>query len=206
MTPEQKRWKWVRFDALPDDLKPLISVGSKIHEKDEKEDKEDKKNKIATKTEAKKDQESDNEDIIKRDQDLDYTNQDNVDTIITKFRGQETSRKNFNIAEQIEVLNIMYAQQVESKTDNKINILMILVSTYFTSAKKSTEGYFDRYTWIKSNDVITLLLTILKQKENDTVKTKDAEKIEDFKRNNKQIFPALVNYMEKLQSQLHKAF
>jgi len=184
----------------------LISVGSKIHEKDDKEDKEDKKNKIATKTEAKKDQESDNEDIIKRDQDLDYTNQDNVDTIITKFRGQETSRKNFNIAEQIEVLNIMYAQQVESKTDNKINILMILVSTYFTSAKKSTEGYFDRYTWIKSNDVITLLLTILKQKENDTVKTKDAEKIEDFKRNNKQIFPALVNYMEKLQSQLHKAF
>jgi len=100
----------------------------------------------------------------------------------------------------------MFAQQVESKTDNKINILMILISTYFTAAKKSVEGYFDRYTWLKSNEIITQLLDILKQKETDTLQSKDAEKIEEFKRNNKQIFPALVNYMDKLQSQLHKAF
>jgi len=38
------------------------------------------------------------------------------------------------------------------------------------------------------------------------LKSNDTEKIEEFKRNNKQIFPALVNYMDKLQSQLHKAF
>lgn len=29
MTPEQRRWKWVRFDALPDDLKPHIAGPSK---------------------------------------------------------------------------------------------------------------------------------------------------------------------------------
>lgn len=100
----------------------------------------------------------------------------------------------------------MFAQQGSNKTDNKINILMILISTYFTAAKKSVEGYFDRYTWLKSNEIITRLLGILKQKESDTLQSKDAEQIAEFKRNNKQIFPALVNYMDKLQSQLHKAF
>lgn len=83
---------------------------------------------------------------------------------------------------------------------------MILISTYFTAAKKSVVGYFDRYTWLKSNEIITQLLDILKQKETDTLASKDAEKIDEFKRNNKQIFPALVNYMDKLQSQLYKAF
>jgi hypothetical protein len=84
MTPEQKRWKWVRFDALPDDLKPLISVGAKNKE-DKDEAKEEKKKVI----QAKKNEEekSDDEDIIVRDQDLDYTIQENVDLIITKFRG-----------------------------------------------------------------------------------------------------------------------
>lgn len=65
MTPEQKRWKWVRFDALPDDLKPLISVGAKGHDKEAKEDREDKK-KPAAKVE-KVGEDSDAEDIIKRD-------------------------------------------------------------------------------------------------------------------------------------------
>jgi SET domain-containing protein len=83
---------------------------------------------------------------------------------------------------------------------------MILISTYFTAAKKSVEGYFDRYTWLKSNDIIIQLLDILKKKEADTKKTEDKVKIEDFNINKKQIFPALVNYMDKLQSQLHKAF
>jgi len=69
----------------------------------------------------------------------------------------------------------MFAQQVETKTDNKINILMILISTHFMSVKKSTEGYFDRYTWLKSNEIISQLLDILKQKESDTLKSKDAE-------------------------------
>jgi len=176
MTPEQKRWKWVRFDALPDDLKPLISVGNKIHDKDDTEEKAEKKKPAgARKARGEEEEHSDAEDLIQRDQDLDYTVQDNVDTVITKYRGQETSRKNFNIAEQIEVLDIMFAQQVETKTDNKINILMILISTYFTAAKKSVEGYFDRYTWLKSNEIITRLLAILKQKESDTLQSKDAE-------------------------------
>jgi len=69
----------------------------------------------------------------------------------------------------------MFAQQGSNKTDNKINILMILISTYFTAAKKSVEGYFDRYTWLKSNEIITRLLGILKQKESDTLQSKDAE-------------------------------
>ena len=83
---------------------------------------------------------------------------------------------------------------------------MILISTYFTSAKKITAGFFDRYTWVTSNNIITQLLDILKKKEADVIASKDTEMLKEFRVNNKQIFPALVNYMEKLQSQLYKAF
>jgi hypothetical protein len=69
----------------------------------------------------------------------------------------------------------MLEQQTDAKTDNKINILMILIATYFTAAKKSAEGYFDRYTWLKSNEIITQLINILKKKESDTLKSKDNE-------------------------------
>lgn len=57
MTPEQRRWKWVRLDAMPDDLKPLISVGAK--QKEDKDDKEEKKKVVKVKDENAK---SDDED------------------------------------------------------------------------------------------------------------------------------------------------
>lgn len=26
-TPEQRRWKWMKFECLPDDMKPLLKAG-----------------------------------------------------------------------------------------------------------------------------------------------------------------------------------
>jgi len=92
---------------------------------------------------------------IEDDKDLDFTKQENIDKILTKYRNQQTSRKNFDINQHIEVLNIMFSAQKPEKLDLKIEILMLLISSYFMSAKKTLSGYFDRETWLTTNDKIS---------------------------------------------------
>jgi hypothetical protein len=58
----------------------------------------------------------------------------------------------------------MYGIQKDDKNDLKIEILMLLISSYFTFSKKNERGFFDRYTWLITNDKVTLLLSLLQKK------------------------------------------
>jgi len=110
----------------------------------------------------------------------------------------------------------MFAAQTD-KLDLKIEILMLLISSYFTSAKKTLRGYFDRNTWLATNGKISQLLELLDQKvfshgdkssnNIDQEKNDDGGDIDSFLRSSdSQILPALVNFIEKLDQQLFKAF
>lgn len=89
---------------------------------------------------------------------------------------------------------------------------MLLISSYFTSAKKTLRGYFDRNTWLATNGKISQLLELLDQKvfshgDKSSKKDDDGGDIDSFLRSSdSQILPALVNFIEKLDQQLFKAF
>ena len=97
MTPAQRRWKWVKFEALPDDMKPLIRPPKSIKETKVKTDKAVKVIKEVTETNV----------DVENDKDLDYTKLDNVEMTLNKFKNQQTSRKNFDIEMHILVFNLM---------------------------------------------------------------------------------------------------
>jgi hypothetical protein len=82
---------------------------------------------------------------------------------------------------------------------------MLLVSTYFASAKQSTTGFFSRDTWLITNTTISLLLTTLQTVQIEDKTPKIVEKKDDggdldlfLSSNDSQIQPALVNFIDKL--------
>ena len=100
-TPAQRRWKWVKFEFLPEDMKPYIRPPSN---KTEKKDKDTKKKPV------KKDEAEEKEETVLEiidDRDMDYTKQDNVDIILNKYKNQQISRRNFDPEFQIVVLDLM---------------------------------------------------------------------------------------------------
>ena len=119
---------------------------------------------------------------------MDFTKQENIDKILTKYRNQQTSRKNFDIYQHITVLDKMFQVQAEEKVDLRIEILMLLISSYFTSAKKNENGFFERETWLITNGKVSLLLKLLENKvfAKDTPKNQnkdDGGDIDSFLRN-----------------------
>jgi hypothetical protein len=135
-TPQQRRWKWVKFEFLPEDMKPFIRPPKATAAKE----KDTKKRPAAAV--QKEDEEQTVVDIID-DRDLDYTKQENVDTILNKYKNQQISRRNFDPEFQITVLHLMLKAQEANKTV-KIEILMLLVATYFAQAKNAPNGFFER--------------------------------------------------------------
>jgi len=97
----------------------------------------------------------------------------------------------------------MLPQQSDDKLDLKIEIMMLLISTYFTSAKKSIDGFFSRNVWLDVNDRLTAFIKLLENK-NFVWYKKEAtdEKVGDIDSlaisGDQQILPALVNIIEKL--------
>lgn len=93
---------------------------------------------------------------------------------------------------------------------------MLLVNTYFASAKSNPNGIFPREIWLTVNSTIKQLLKILQSINTGQVEkqaSKTSEKKEDggdldafMSSSNSQIRPALVNMLDKLDQQLHKAF
>lgn len=159
MTPQQRRFKWVSYDYLPEDMKVFIRPPTK-----QKTDKPKEKKNVAagkgTKEEEIKELVIQTED----DKDLDFKKYENVEKILTKYRNQQTSRRKFNIDQQIEVLGIMFDAQEESKNDIKIEILILLISTYFIYAKKTPNGFFDREMWTTTKIKILDLVNLLQSK------------------------------------------
>lgn len=79
-TPQQRRWKWVKFENLPEDMKPFIRPPSKSEAK-----KVDRSKPKTTAAADKAEEEEQVVDIID-DRDLDYSKQENVDNILNKYK------------------------------------------------------------------------------------------------------------------------
>jgi len=101
MTPEQKRFKWVKFENLPEDMKQFIRPSTK---KPTTEKEKEAKKKVG---ESKKEEIKEHFLEIEDDKELDFTKNDNVEKILTKYKNQQTSRRNFDAKLHIEVLTIM---------------------------------------------------------------------------------------------------
>lgn len=80
------------------------------------------------------------------DKDLDYSKQDNVDMVLNKYKNQQISRRNFDPDFQIVVLELMLEAQ-KANRPVKIEILMLLIATFFALAKGSPNGFFERPLW-----------------------------------------------------------
>lgn len=88
---------------------------------------------------------------------------------------------------------------------------MLLISTFLQAAKKTQFGFFTREIWLLTNNTISSLITLLQSKKIDvksqTKTDGDGGDIDSFLKNSdQQILPAIVNFIEKLDSQLFKAF
>jgi len=90
-TPEQRRWKWVAFDLLPEEMKRFLRPPKVTKVKDADAQADKKKKKDAVDEEAK---ETGAE--IVDDRDLDYTKMEHVEETLQKYKNQQTSRKNFD--------------------------------------------------------------------------------------------------------------
>lgn len=160
MTPDQRRWKWVKFEALPDDMKQYIRPPKS--EKKAKDAAETQKPRVKEVAEVKEQVVE-----IEDDTDLDYTKLDNVEKILTKYKNQQTSRKNFSVEKHIEVFNLILKAQ-EGNLNVQIEVTNLLISTFFQMAKQSPQGFFSREIWLTANSKIADLLSLLKNKVIDT--------------------------------------
>ena len=96
-TPQQRRWKWVKYENLPDDMKPFFRPPSK---KDEPKIDTTKTKKIiiddeeTRKTKADRIKEFNIE--IFDDKDIDFTKVDEAEKILNKYKNQQISRRNYD--------------------------------------------------------------------------------------------------------------
>jgi hypothetical protein len=80
MTTAQRRWKWVKFEFLPEEMKKFVRPPNEKKEKKDKNEEKDgakKEKKIEVKEQIVE---------IEDDKDLDYTKMDNVEKTLTKYK------------------------------------------------------------------------------------------------------------------------
>lgn len=126
ITPAQRRWKWVKFECLPEEMKKFIRP-PKEEKKAKVKDEGAKEKKIKVEV-------TEQTVEIEEDKDLDFSKMDNVEKILTKLKNQQTSRKNFSIESHIEVFNLILAAQAQN-LNLSIEVMMLLIATHFMEAK-----------------------------------------------------------------------
>jgi hypothetical protein len=97
---------------------------------------------------------------IEDDRDLDYTKMENVDKILTKYKNQQTSRKNFDPDGHVEIFNLILQSQ-KGNLQVQIEVTMLLISTFFSASKKTIHGFFTREVWLITLKTINSLIELL---------------------------------------------
>ena len=100
MTPTERRWKWVRQDCLPEDMKEILQIGKK-----KKKEKEDKK-KLSKKGDTDDEDDYITKVNVRNDLELDYTEYANVHDIL-KILKEERRKERFNFNYHAQVLSKM---------------------------------------------------------------------------------------------------
>jgi hypothetical protein len=100
-----------------------------------------------------------------------------------------------------------------------IEAKMVQIQTYFAASKDYENGFFSRNDWVLVNGLIAEFIDMLKTKKLNLTKKSSVSAespaktgdegvdVETFTQSNDaQILPALVNFLDKLDQQLHMAF
>jgi hypothetical protein len=93
---------------------------------------------------------------------------------------------------------------------------MIQIQTYFAASKLSEQGYFQRDDWLLVSGLISEFIDMLKTKKlnlskkssssDESPEQAEGQGVDAFTQSNDAgILPSLVNYVDKLDQQLHKA-
>lgn len=97
----------------------------------------------------------------------------------------------------------------ESNVTVKIEIYMLLLTIYFQSAKYTSSGYLERKMWTSTCSRINEFVEVLKNHNftKEAKKTSDEGDLDTFiSSSSAQILPAIVNFVDKIDQQLFKAF
>lgn len=150
-----------------------------------------------------------------QDWELDFTKKENVDTILTKYQKAQNSRKSFIPEDQIKTLLKMEAV-LSTNLDKVLDIQVLLIKAYMTDSKNKPSDYLVREIWLlicgRIEQFLETLVQFDKQKKKvEDQKQKAGEELDDFDKFGSQmkeqmVLPTLVNYLEKLEKQLAKAF
>mmetsp|Transcript_30561 Transcript_30561/g.46857 ORF Transcript_30561/g.46857 Transcript_30561/m.46857 type:complete len:903 (+) Transcript_30561:26-2734(+) len=202
-TPEQRRWKWVLFEHLPEDMKPFIRPPTT------KEKKREQGAKPSTTKKATAEEVAETLEIVD-DHELDFSKLDNVQNVLTKYRSQQVNRRNFDSKTQMEVLLLIQKAQAANKP-YLVEVSLLMIGALFNSSKSTASGIFTRVQWLKSSKLIDELVAQLVElgsaiKMHNEVTT-EKEEFQRFQLSSlSQILPAIITFVEKLDQQLLKAF
>lgn len=212
MTPAQRRWRWVKYEFLPDDMKPFFPAPPGMKAEKPKPTKpdanaqaEEKKPKVV----EKKDEEKFEAAIVEEDKDIDHSVPANVERLLIKYRNHlSQSRRNYDLAYNIQVLLLMLEAQ-KANLELAVEILIVLLTSYFASAKNMPDGFLDRDSWLAVSEKLSLLVQCLVKlgpRKKKPVNEDDEAALVAMRTADEQLVPTVVNFLEKLDSQLHKAF
>ena len=165
MTASERRWKWVKKDALPADLQKIMDMlmGGKKKKGEDGDDDDDKK-----RPNEQKDKDQDIEDAmtkIKRDYlSIDFTQYPNVSEIVDALK-EERMKTKYSAVYHAQVLQKIFDEMPcvqEHEIKMKIEVIIYLVNTLFQTARTS---FLPREQWITVHDRVRELIKLCKSTE-----------------------------------------
>lgn len=157
---------------------------------------------------------------LKNDFSIDYTQRENVYKKLKEIQ-EERMKGKYDPRYHSQVLTYMLEQARDTR--QKIEITLNLLNSLFETSKTSATGYLNREIWIRAlnhllnlaglleNSSIKESLKNLSQKEKhaqnkDNEDEEEHQELGTHKDIEKSILPSLVNFVEKLDNELLKAY
>lgn len=167
MTPDERRWKWVRKDAMPVEL---IDIIDKLSRKKVKKTADERKADKQVKATDAVDEGEEGEDYTtqinaRTDLLLDYTVILNVRERLVILR-QERIKGKFNANFHVQVLTKMATEMKVtdlSESRLKIEVIILLIGTLFQTAKLA--GCLNRDQWLTTSTQVSQLMDLITTEE-----------------------------------------
>lgn len=129
MKPDERRWKWVRQDCLPEDMKKVLGIGQKI--KKEKEAKKEAEGPVEG--EVVEEEFKETKVAISNYHELDYTDPANVYETMKKLKEERRSTKykqNYHILVLSKIVDEFKPISLND-IRHKVNAYLLLIGTTF---------------------------------------------------------------------------
>ncbi len=211
MTPAQRRLKWVKFDRLPLYLQELLGKKKKPAKTTTgaKEEDDGKKPVITVPAGEKEDKETVLN--LKNDFNIDYTNTENVHQKLKEIKDEQLRGKK-HVAHHATLLAFILERATDPR--QRVDIYLNLLNSIFTSAKSAnTLGFLTREGWLGAIKYVKELIALLNEpaikaiiaqyKKENAGNEDGASNTIDIE---KSIIPSFISFLQKLDSELLKAF